>query len=87
MSTGWFSDRTACYSASGRAVVVVVTGCARHLPTGDGLMTLTDLAGAVAAIETIERDYERHAEGARQFACKHLESDRVLARLLTLAGM
>ena len=47
-------------------------------------MTFGDLAGAVAAIE---RDYERHGEGARQFARKHLDSDQVLARLLTLAGM
>lgn len=85
--TGWFSDRTACYLASGRPVVVADTGLARHLPTGDGLMTFTDLDGAVAAIQRVERDYERHAEGARQFARKHLDSDQVLARLLTLAGM
>ena len=85
--TGWFSDRTACYLASGRPAVVADTGLARHLPTGDGLMTFTDLDGAVAAIQTIERDYPRHAEGARQFARKHLDSDHVLARLLTLAGI
>jgi hypothetical protein len=43
-------------------------------------MTFTDLGGAVAAIQAIERDYERHADGARQFARKHLDSDQVLAR-------
>ncbi len=85
--TGWFSDRTACYLASGRPAVVADTGFARHLPIGDGLMTFTDLEGAVAAIEAIERDYARHTDGAREFARQHLDSDRVLARLLTLAGM
>jgi hypothetical protein len=50
-------------------------------------MTFTDLPGAVAAIEAIERDYDRHAEAARQLARKHLDSDQVLARLLALGGM
>ncbi len=85
--SGWFSDRTACYLASGRPVVIADSGIARHLPTGDGLMTFADLEGAVAAIQSVERDYARHAEAARQFARQYLDSDQVLARLLTLGEM
>jgi len=46
---GWFSDRTACYLASGRPAVVQDTGFERWLPTGAGLHTFTDVEGARAA--------------------------------------
>ena len=39
---GWFSDRSACYLASGRPVVAQDTGFGRFLPTGEGLLSLRD---------------------------------------------
>src|SRR5262249_42444114 len=36
--SGWFSDRSACYLASGRPVVAQRTGFEQRLPTGDGLL-------------------------------------------------
>jgi len=79
---GWFSDRSACYLASGRPVVAQDTGFPRHLPTGDGLLAFNGAEGAVAALEAVERDYLRHARAARALAEDLLDSDRVLARLL-----
>ena len=85
--TGWFSDRTACYLASGRPVVVQETGISRYLPTGRGLLTFRDLDGAAEAIAAVEADYTANAQAARETAVQFLDSDRVLARLLDLAGV
>jgi hypothetical protein len=79
---GWFSDRSACYLASGRPVVAQDTGFPRHLPTGEGLLAFEDADGAVAALEAVRRDYARHAHAARSLAEELLDSDRVITRLL-----
>ena len=80
--SGWFSDRTACYLASGKPAVVQDTGLGDHLPTGDGLLTFTTADEAAAAIDRVERDYALHVEAARSVAEEHFDSDRVLGRLL-----
>jgi hypothetical protein len=79
---GWFSDRSACYLASGRPVVAQETGWSAFLPAGDGLLAFGDTAGAAAAIERVESGYEHHARATREVAEEHLDSDRVLGRLL-----
>ena len=58
--SGWFSDRSACYLASGRPVIAQDTGFGRRLPTGAGLFAFTTAEDVVAAVEELERDYERH---------------------------
>jgi len=83
--TGWFSDRSACYLAAGRPVVIEDTGIGPYVPTGAGLLTFRDLDGAVAALGQVERDYARHAAAAAAFAREYLDSDQVLARLWELA--
>jgi hypothetical protein len=83
--SGWFSDRSGCYLAAGRPVVMEDTGLGRHVPVGLGLLTYTDLASAVQCLEAVQRDYTRHAVAAREFAREHLDSDRVLTRILALA--
>ena len=85
--TGWFSDRSACYLAAGRPVVIQDTGIGAYLPTGSGLLTFTDIENAIGALEQIETDYAKHAQAAMSFAREFLDSDLVLNRLLTLAGV
>jgi hypothetical protein len=85
--SGWFSDRSASYLAAGRPVIMQDTGVGRHLPTGAGLLTFTDLDSAVTAIEQVEKNYAQHAEAAAAFAHEYLDSQRVLPRLLQLAGV
>ena len=80
--SGWFSDRSACYLASGRPVVAQDTGFGRRLPSGEGLLAFTTAEDFVAAVAALERDYERHRAAAREIAVEHLDSDRVLAALL-----
>jgi hypothetical protein len=85
--TGWFSDRSACYLAAGRPVIIQDTSIGRHVPTGTGLLTFNDLDSAVDAIERVEGDYSRHAAAAAAFAREFLDSDVVLVKLLRLAGL
>jgi hypothetical protein len=80
---GWFSERSACYLAAGRPVVVQDTGFAAVIPTGDGVIRFADLDGAVAAVEEVLERYGRHAAAARGIAETWFDSDRVLAHLLT----
>jgi hypothetical protein len=79
---GWFSDRSACYLASGRPVVAEDTGWPAHLPAGEGLLAFGDAADAAAAVHEVLADYERHRKAARAVAEEHLDARRVLTRLL-----
>ena len=79
---GWFSDRSACYLASGRPVVAQDTGFSRHLPVGEGLLSFTTAEEAAAAIGEIGADYRRHAGAARTLAEDMFDSADVLERLL-----
>jgi hypothetical protein len=83
---GWFSDRSACYLASGRPVVAQETGFSRHLPTGEGLLAFRSLEEAAACVEEVDRDHARHADAARAIAEEHLESDLVLTSLIERLG-
>ncbi|TMK58969.1 MAG: hypothetical protein E6G51_01275 [Actinobacteria bacterium] len=85
--SGWFSDRSACYLASGRPVVAQETGFSRHLPTGRGLLAFCDVDEAAAAVEEVRAHPQAHAEAARQIAEAYLDSDRVLGRLLEELGI
>jgi hypothetical protein len=81
----WISDRTACYLASGRPVVIQNTGPSSYLPNGDGMFRFTTLAEAAAALATVEGAYERHCRAARDLAVTYFDAERVLAGLLDAA--
>lgn len=83
---GWFSDRSACYLASGRPVVAQEAGFSAFLPVGDGLRAFRDADEAAAHLEAIAGDYDRHRRAARRLAETYFDSDRVLARLLEQIG-
>lgn len=84
--SGWFSERSACYLAAGRPVLAQDTGIRDLYPTGEGLLTFSTLDEAVAGVERIDEDYDRHARAARALADEHFDSDRVLTRLLERVG-
>jgi hypothetical protein len=83
---GWFSDRSACYLASGRPVIAQDTGFARFLPTSDGLFAFRSHDDVLAAIEALRQDYARHSRAARALAEECFDSRRVLTRLLERVG-
>lgn len=80
--TGWVSDRTACYLASGRPAVVQDTGLDGTLETGLGLLTFSTPEDATLAARSVHADWKRHARAARALALEHFDSDRVLGRLI-----
>ncbi len=84
---GWFSDRSACYLASGRPVLAQDTGLDGLVPSGEGLLTFSTLEDAVAGVEEITGDYERHSRAAREIAVEHFAAERVLPRLLDNLGV
>jgi hypothetical protein len=86
-ATGWFSDRTAAYLASGRPALVQDTGVGSELPWGEGLLSFSSPEEAAAQARRIAADPERHAGAARAIAEEHLDSDRVLGRLLEAVGV
>ena len=86
-ASGWFSDRTAAYLASGRPALVQETGLAGRLPVGGGLLTFAAPEDAVAEARRLAADPAAHWEAARAFAERHLDSDLVLERLLWALGV
>jgi hypothetical protein len=85
--SGWFSDRSVCYLASGRPVVTMATEFSRFYPVGEGLLQYTDDASALAAIAAINGDYARHAKAARSVAAEFFASDRVVGAMMDEAGL
>jgi hypothetical protein len=84
---GWFSDRSACYLASGKPVIAQETGFSKVLPTGCGLLAFEDLEGAANAVEEVRANPQEHAEAARAIAEEHLDARLVLAGLLERLGV
>jgi ABC-type multidrug transport system fused ATPase/permease subunit len=82
LRSGWFSDRSATYLASGRPVVTQDTGFGNILPTGEGLFAFRTTEEAAAAIQLINSDYERQRRAARRIAEEWFDSDLVLGQLL-----
>ncbi len=80
--SGWFSDRTVRYLASGKPALIQDTGFSRNYPVGEGLVPFRTLDEAVAGARQIAADYETHARSARTLAVEHFGSDRVLGRFL-----
>jgi hypothetical protein len=80
--SGWFSERTCCYLASGRPAVVQDTGWTDWLPHDAGLLAFRTPAEAVEALEQVTADHERHAAAARALVEEHFEAANVCRALL-----
>jgi hypothetical protein len=84
--SGWFSDRTECYLASGRPALVQDTGWTDHLPSGEGLLSFSNIEEAAAGIDSINLDYARHTRRAGEIAREYFDARIVLPRLLDEAS-
>jgi hypothetical protein len=86
LSTGWISDRTVCYLASGRPAVVQDTGPCGLLDDaqGQGVFRFSDPDGAAAALAAVEQDHPRQCALARSVAEEYFDARRSAARLLEL---
>lgn len=86
-NSGWFSDRTAHYLASGRPALVQETGFSQNLPTGIGLIGFRTLEEAVYGAQSISANFQEHSRAARALAESHFDSDVVLRRFCVDAGI
>src|SRR6266545_867805 len=80
--SGWFSDRTVRYLASGKPVLVQDTGFGRTYPTGRGLLPFLTVDEAGTGARSIAADYSLHARAARAIAEEFFDSGKVLPALL-----
>jgi len=78
----WFSERSACYLATGRPVIAEDTGLSGLYPLGEGLIAFQTLEEAADAVESVCAKYVRHAEAAHEIAEAYFDSDKVLTALL-----
>lgn len=78
--SGWFSDRTAHYLASGKPALVQDTGS--RLPAGAGLVTFNTLDEAADRAAEIAANFPNHCAAARALAEEFFDSRKVLRRFL-----
>ncbi len=78
----WVSDRTLCYLASGKPVVVQDTGPSSYLVNGEGMFRFSSVDEAASALDAINSDYGRHCRAAREFAETHFDATRILEGVL-----
>jgi hypothetical protein len=83
--SGWFSERSVAYLASGRPIVVQDTGFSDWLPTGAGVRGFSTLEEAIGAVEAVDRDYAHHCRAARAVAEEYFDASRVLPPLIDAA--
>jgi hypothetical protein len=84
--SGWFSERSAAYLASGRPIVMQNTGFTRWLNADKGVLPFDTPAMALSALDDLQSRYEAHCRGAREVAAEYFESSAVLSRLIDNAS-
>jgi len=85
LANAWISDRTLCYLASGKPVVVQHTGPSRFLPDSAGLFRFRNLQEAVLYLKKSTADYEQQCKIARALAEEYFDAKKVVKKLLERA--
>ena len=85
--SGWFSDRSACFLASGRPVLAQDTGFGESLSAAEGLLRFQTVEEAAEGAERIIRDWPRHSKAARELAEEHFDAGKVVGGLLGEVGV
>jgi hypothetical protein len=80
--SGWFSERSAAYLASGRPVVVQDTGFSEWMEAGAGVLGFTTTEEAVDCVRSVRARYRDHARAARAAAAELFDHSLVLRALL-----
>jgi glycosyltransferase involved in cell wall biosynthesis len=85
LQNGWISDRSLCYLASGKPVVMQRTGLRSYLSADGGIFEFSSAAEAAEALATVNADYERHCRSAREIAETFFDARRTTERILDVA--
>jgi len=81
-NSGWFSERSAGYLASGKPVLLQETGFSEVIETGRGLFCFNSTDEVIATMIEINLDYAKHCSYAREIAESFFNSDKILTSLL-----
>jgi hypothetical protein len=81
----WVSDRSLCYLASGKPVIVQNTGPSEILPDAEGMFRFSTVDEALSAIDAMNADYKKHCSAARELAATYFDAEKVLTSVLDLA--
>lgn len=81
-NTGWFSERSANYLASGRPVITQDTGFTEWMKCVGGVLAFNSPEEALARIAELNADYQWHCQQAREVARQYFDARKVLGRLL-----
>lgn len=84
--SGWFSDRSVCYLAAGRPVILQDTGFSDWLSTDRGVLAFSSLDSAVECLERVNSNYPMHCLAARELAEQIFSYQVVLPQLLERSG-
>ncbi|PYJ28401.1 MAG: hypothetical protein DME90_07880 [Verrucomicrobia bacterium] len=87
LNTGWFSDRSACYLAAGRPVIIQETGFTKIYGGKAGLLSFGSLDEIVEAVKRINADYAKHSRAAYDLAREFFEAEKVLKSILDRADI
>lgn len=87
LSTGWFSDRSACYLAAGRPVITQETGFTKNYGIKEGLLSFQTVDEITDAVKKINADYAKHSLAARALAREVFDAEKVLGSILDRAGI
>ncbi len=85
--TGWFSDRSATFLAAGRPVITQETGFSKFIPSGEGLFGFSTRDQALAAIDAVATDYDRHSKAAHEIAQEYFAAEKVIRRAFESIGL
>lgn len=81
-NSGWFSERSANYLASGRPVITQHSGFSTWLHADRGVLHYTNAEDAAHAIAQVTADYSHHCQAATDIAHEYFDHEKVLSQLL-----
>lgn len=80
--SGWFSERSTCYLASGKPVLVQDTGFADSIETGKGIFIFKTMEDILNNVNRINADYKMHCTNARKMAAEYFDAEKILLPLV-----
>lgn len=81
-NSGWFSERSANYLASGRPVVVQSTAFKSWMNTDAGVLSFSTTDEAIESIDEISGNYQYHCMAACDLAAEYFCHTKVLQNLI-----
>jgi hypothetical protein len=86
LQNAWVSDRSLCYLASGRPVVVQNTGPSAFLPKRLGMLRFSTLEEAAECLEDAAANYSRHSRAARELTETYFDAGQIAEQILSHCG-